>query len=112
MCALSSWCSTARVHVRPHSLPCGYAAPVNNGGQTDRYYWTQTLQDLTIFFPVPDGTRGKFVDYKLTLSQVRVGLKGQAPMLDGKLLKRVKPEDSYWTLGTCGHHPRRALGVV
>jgi len=76
------------------------AAPVGNGGSTDTYYWTQTLQDLTIYIPIPDGTRGKHVGCDFSITKLKVGLKGKKPVLDGKLLKRIKPDDSYWTLGT------------
>ena len=36
-------------------------------------------------FAFPDGTRGKNIDYKLTPSTLKVGLKGQDAVLDGNL---------------------------
>lgn len=88
-------------------------APVNNGGETDRYYWTQTLQDLTIYFPVPAGTRGKNVKYSLGMTKIHVSLKGsKEPLLAGKLLKRIKPDDSYWTLeDAVAPHTGRVIAV-
>lgn len=75
--------------------------PVDNGGVTDRYYWSQTLQDVTIYFPIPAGTRGKHITCDFTMTTINVGLKGKTPMLKGNLEKRIKPDDCYWTIGAC-----------
>lgn len=72
--------------------------PVDNGGVTDRYYWSQTLQDVTIYFPIPAGTRGKHITCDFTMTTINVGLKGKTPMLKGNLEKRIKPDDCYWTI--------------
>eukprot|EP00937_MAST-01D_sp_MAST-1D-sp2_P006867 g6867.t1 len=72
--------------------------PVGNGGSTEHYTWTQTLSEVQVSFPVPEGTRGKQVDVQIGCTSLKVGLKGQAPLADGKLWKRVKMDDSFWTL--------------
>jgi len=33
--------------------------PVNNGGVTDKYTWTQTLKDFTIIIPIEEETKSK-----------------------------------------------------
>ena len=33
--------------------------PVGNGGQTDRYVWTQTLEELIMRIPVDSDVKGK-----------------------------------------------------
>lgn len=33
--------------------------PVNNGGVTDKYTWTQTLKDFTLIIPIEDETKSK-----------------------------------------------------
>ena len=74
---------------------------MGNGGTCDRYSWTQTLGDVTVLFPLPAGTTSRElrVDIKpAALSVARAGASA-APLLAGKLHKRVKPEDCLWTLG-------------
>jgi len=72
--------------------------PVGNGGTTEHYVWTQTLSEVTVNVPMPAGTTGKQVDVKIGVGSLRVGLKGQPPLVDGKLTKRVKLDDCFWTL--------------
>lgn len=82
--------------------------PLGNGGATDRYTWTQTLGDVTIVFAVPPATRSRDVRVDIRSKHVSVALLG-APtttLLDGVLPKRVKAEDSYWTLGAERAGPR------
>ncbi|GJN91903.1 hypothetical protein Rhopal_004928-T1 [Rhodotorula paludigena] len=62
------------------------------------YRWRQTLQDLTVVVPVPPGTRGKQLDVSLQKRAIRVGLKGQEPILAGELAKEIRVDDSTWTL--------------
>eukprot|EP00306_Pavlova_sp_CCMP459_P023170 CAMPEP_0185546166 /NCGR_PEP_ID=MMETSP1381-20130426/5288_1 /TAXON_ID=298111 /ORGANISM="Pavlova sp., Strain CCMP459" /LENGTH=306 /DNA_ID=CAMNT_0028158577 /DNA_START=45 /DNA_END=965 /DNA_ORIENTATION=- len=74
------------------------AKPINNGGVTDRYRWTQTLQDLNVFIPVPEGTVSKQCAVSWTNTTLKVGLKGQDPIIVGDLFARVKGDEVFWTL--------------
>jgi hypothetical protein len=74
------------------------APPPGNGGRTDKYVWTQQLSELTVNVPVPAGTKGKQLDIDISNRRLRVGLKGQAPIVSGELHKRVIVDDSFWTL--------------
>ncbi|KAF8525165.1 nuclear movement protein nudC [Hysterangium stoloniferum] len=62
------------------------------------YTWKQELGDVSVVVPVPKGTRAKNLDIILQKKKLRVGLKGQDPILDGELCKDIKVEDSTWTL--------------
>jgi hypothetical protein len=73
-------------------------APEGNGGKTEHYVWTQTLQEAHVTFPVPDGTLSKQVAVEIRSNSLKVGLKGQEWITDGHLHKRIKVEDSFWTL--------------
>ncbi|DBA02056.1 TPA: hypothetical protein N0F65_000303 [Lagenidium giganteum] len=73
-------------------------APVGNGGQTDKYVWTQTLQEAQVSFPVPEGTKSRFVQVDLTSTKLKVALKGGETLADGLLHKKIKVDDSFWTL--------------
>jgi hypothetical protein len=63
-----------------------------------RLQWAQTIGDVTIRFRVPEGTRGSRVEYVLSPFALKAGVKGQPPVLDGKLFAGVVPGESLWTL--------------
>ncbi|EEY68597.1 nuclear migration protein nudC, putative [Phytophthora infestans T30-4] len=71
---------------------------VGNGGQTDKYVWTQTLQEAQINFAVPEGTKSRQVDVEIRAGKLRVGLRGGETFVDGPLYNKVKMDDSFWTL--------------
>ncbi|KAG7383294.1 hypothetical protein PHYPSEUDO_003833 [Phytophthora pseudosyringae] len=72
--------------------------PVGNGGQTDKYVWTQTLQEAQVNFAVPEGTKSRQVDVEIRAGKLRVGLRGGDTFVDGPLYSKVKVDDSFWTL--------------
>lgn len=72
--------------------------PPGNGGRTDKYIWTQTLSDLIVTVPVPLGTKTKQLSVDITNKRLKVGMKGQPPIIDGDLHKRVIVDDCFWTL--------------
>lgn len=72
--------------------------PPGNGGSTDRYVWVQQLAEVAITVPVPVGTRSRDLVVDIGKKRLRVGLKGQPPIIDGELHKAVKVDDSFWTL--------------
>ena len=75
------------------------AAPTaGNGGVTDRYVWTQTLQDVSINFPVAGSVRGKDITVDVKNRSLSVSVKGMPPLLSVDLGKRVKAADASWTL--------------
>ncbi|CAM9305538.1 unnamed protein product [Phaeothamnion confervicola] len=55
----------------------GKQVPVGNGGVTDRYYWTQTLDETTVYVNVPPGTRGKDVRCDIGPRHLRLMVTGQ-----------------------------------
>ncbi|KAI8526607.1 hypothetical protein RHMOL_Rhmol12G0009300 [Rhododendron molle] len=69
-----------------------------NGLDMDTYSWGQSLQEVTINVAVPAGTKSRFVVYELKKNHLKVGLKGQPPIIDGELFQSVKVEDCFWSL--------------
>lgn len=63
-----------------HHLP---AAEPNDGNGADLpgYSWTQSLQECVLTVPVPPGTKGRACDVQIGRTRLRVGLKGQPPVL-------------------------------
>jgi len=68
----------------PPAPAAGRPAEPNAGRGADlgRYAWTQTLHEVTVTVPVPAGTKGKMLDVVMDKQKLRVGLKGQAPILE------------------------------
>eukprot|EP00992_Anisonema_acinus_P009043 TRINITY_DN5229_c0_g1_i1.p1 TRINITY_DN5229_c0_g1~~TRINITY_DN5229_c0_g1_i1.p1 ORF type:complete len:318 (-),score=76.80 TRINITY_DN5229_c0_g1_i1:140-1093(-) len=76
----------------------GLKPNVGNGGETETYYWTQTLGDVEIRVKLPHRCKGKDITVDIGKTTLKVGLKGQALLVDGELCASVKMEDCFWTL--------------
>lgn len=77
--------------------------PVGNGATVpDRYVWTQTLAEVTVNVPVPDGTRGRDLNVKIGPKGLRVALRGDGgkmqTLVDATLCKPIVCDDSFWTV--------------
>lgn len=46
------------------------------------YSWTQTLQEVCVLVPVGKGLKGKQLDVDVSRTHIRVGVKGQPPILE------------------------------
>lgn len=62
----------------------GFFAVPNKGNGTDleNYSWVQTLQEVTVNIPVPTGTKARSVVYEIKKNRLKLGLKGQDPIID------------------------------
>ncbi|WCJ26956.1 Nuclear migration protein nudC [Euphorbia peplus] len=69
-----------------------------NGLDMDDHSWTQTIQELTVSIPVPPGTKSRDIICEIKKKSLKVGLKGQAPILDGELFETIKVDDCFWNL--------------
>ncbi|KAF3940552.1 hypothetical protein ABW19_dt0208077 [Dactylella cylindrospora] len=62
------------------------------------YKWTQTIGEVDVAVPVPEGTRGKDLIVDIKLKGLKVSLKGKDPIMEGTLYNNVSLDDSTWTL--------------
>ncbi|KAH9808309.1 HSP20-like chaperone [Melampsora americana] len=62
------------------------------------YTWKQTLQDLTLIVPVPQGTKAKELIVEIKKKKLKIGLKGKESIMEGELCKEIKEDESTWTL--------------
>jgi len=78
----------------------GKQIPVGNGGVTDRYYWTQTLHEVTVYVAVPPGTKAKDVLFKVTPKTIKLCLKSNSDCVfaNGTLGGTTKHHEAMWTL--------------
>uniref|UniRef100_A0A7S1TK81 CS domain-containing protein n=1 Tax=Erythrolobus australicus TaxID=1077150 RepID=A0A7S1TK81_9RHOD len=69
-----------------------------NGGQTDKYSWTQTLKEVSVVFSVsPGGVTKKNVQVDFGRSSLKVVINGEV-YASGELYGPVSPEDCFWQL--------------
>ncbi|KAL5166416.1 Protein BOBBER 2 [Glycine soja] len=55
-----------------------------NGLDLEKYSWTQSLQEVNVNVPVPNGTKSRFVTVKIK-NHLKVGFKGQPPIVEVSL---------------------------
>lgn len=51
---------------------------------TPNYSWYQSIDDVVITIPVPPGTAARQIDYSIKTDRLRIGLKGQKPIIDAR----------------------------
>eukprot|EP01112_Ceratiomyxa_fruticulosa_P020981 TRINITY_DN728_c0_g1_i1.p1 TRINITY_DN728_c0_g1~~TRINITY_DN728_c0_g1_i1.p1 ORF type:complete len:172 (-),score=32.39 TRINITY_DN728_c0_g1_i1:142-657(-) len=64
---------------------------------SEPYTWTQTLPDVTVNVPIPQGTKGKDLIVKITKEHLTVKVKGET-IIDGDFHQKVKASDSMWQI--------------
>ena len=79
-----------------HNPENGKQIPIGNGGYTENYYWTQTLNEVTVYVDVPTGTRGKQVDCVMKPRSLSLAVKGHdvGTLLAGALEDVVRLDES------------------
>jgi hypothetical protein len=91
-----------------HNPETGKQIPIGNGGYTENYYWTQTINEVTVYVDVPTGTRGKQVDCIMKPRSLSLAVKGQGQgqgsgslsLLAGNLEDVVRLDESMWTVAS------------
>ena len=63
-----------------------------------------------MYVPLPDNVSSKQLEVKILSKKFSVGVKGQPKVLDGELYKKIKVDDTIWTLEADG--AKRTLQVT
>jgi len=71
--------------------------PVNNGGFTDKYTWTQTLSEVDVRLEVPKLSSRSFV-VVFKQKHLKVGIKGEDLIIDAELHAKIDPDESMWSM--------------
>ena len=70
-----------------------------NGATTEKYSWSQTITEVSVQIPLPEGTTAKMMDVKIKAKHLFVKIKGSdSPIVDGELSEKVKVDDSFWSI--------------
>uniref|UniRef100_A0A7R9U371 CS domain-containing protein n=2 Tax=Pinguiococcus pyrenoidosus TaxID=172671 RepID=A0A7R9U371_9STRA len=77
----------------------GKQIPVNNGGATDKYVWSQTLGEATMHVPLPEGMRARDIRVEILPSGLTVRKKADDDViLAGQWPRRIQGDESVWTV--------------
>lgn len=69
------------------------------GTPEHQYNWKQTLSDVTLSIPVPEGTRGKMLDVAINRKSLKALLKFKNEVLiDGELYADVIVDECSWSV--------------
>jgi len=55
-------------------------------------------EEVKVFVPIDDSVRGKECEIKITKKTLKIGIKGQDPIIDDALWKEVDPDESSWEI--------------
>jgi hypothetical protein len=84
-------------------------APLGNGGQTDKYVWTQTLKEVQVQVEVPEGTKAKSLTVELSKHRCLIQVAGQPTILEGSWPEPINAELASWTLDDV---PKKSTRVI
>ena len=90
--------SVAKTQInRTDANPKSQQIPVGNGGVADNYYWTQTLNEVTVYVDAPTACRGKDVECNMTHKTIHLAVDGNT-LLEGEFEEGIRVDESMWTL--------------
>jgi len=69
-----------------------------NGADLEKYNWGQTLQEVELRVPLGGAFKARDLVVSIEKKHLKVGVKGQPPIIDGAFPKEVKLEESTWVL--------------
>ena len=75
-------------------IPCNE----NCGGDYSSYCFTQTDSEVVISVPLPEGTATRTIVVIIGADSLTIGLKGQSPILNGRLYMPIKASESTWSI--------------
>uniref|UniRef100_A0A0N5AIK6 Nuclear migration protein nudC n=1 Tax=Syphacia muris TaxID=451379 RepID=A0A0N5AIK6_9BILA len=70
-----------------------------NGCDLENYQWTQSLKEIeAVPFKLNVPLKARDVIVEISKDSIKVGLKGQAPKLDGKFYSQIELESATWVI--------------
>jgi hypothetical protein len=80
-----------------NSIPTGKQIPIGNGGVAENYYWTQTLNEVTVYIDAPRAMKGKDVKCTITSKFMTLSV-DEKVLVEGEFEEAVRADESMWTL--------------
>ena len=95
----------------------GKQIPIGNGGSTSRYVWTQTLEEVTVHIPLPEGIRAKDLNVKLDANSLSICQKDDTKpklmtSIEGMWYAKIRTSESTWTLESSSSSKSSSSGKI
>ena len=69
-----------------------------NGGKTDKYFWEQTLAEVTVNVPIEAHIKGNMLKVDMSQKKLKVAIKNGKTLLDGEWCEPILLDDSLWCI--------------
>jgi len=73
--------------------------------QVGQYYWSKdgtdgcdNAEEVKVFVPIADGIKAKDCEVKIQRTKLKIGIRGEEPVIDDVLWKECLPDDSAWEI--------------
>lgn len=76
----------------------GQKPNAENGGTTDKYTWTQTLQEVTVNIFIPANIKANMLDVQFKKKTGKVGIKRGESIIEGEWGGEILVDDAIWTI--------------
>ena len=75
----------------------GKVRPVNNGYTTDKYTWTQSLEEVQIYIPIGEEIKAKMCKVNMTPETLEILISGKEHA-KGELHEKIVCDESIWII--------------
>ena len=72
-----------------------------NGGETEKYIWSQTMDEASLLISLPYEIKAHHMDIKLGYSDMYIKYKDKPndpPLVEGKWREKVNIDETYWSI--------------
>lgn len=83
--------------IQPILTSEGKQIPIGNGGVADNYYWTQSLEEATIYVALKEKTRRKDIICTIKPKSLLLSYQNGENLINGEIEGVVKTDESMWT---------------
>lgn len=84
-----------------------------NGGETDRYSWGQTLEQVDVTVIIEKDVKARQLDVQIKTNTVRIARKdGSKVYLEGEWFEKIDAEESFWTMETTADSKNLVMSIT
>lgn len=84
-----------------------------NGGETEKYSWGQTLEQVDVTVVIEKDVKAKQLDVQIKTHTVRIARKdGTRVYLEGEWFEKIDAEESFWTMETTSEGKNLVMNIT
>jgi len=69
-----------------------------NGGETDKYWWGQTLSEITVNIPIAGNIKGNMLKVEFKKLSCKIAIKNGETIMEGEWGGEILVDDAIWTI--------------